>query len=352
MEKKEFKVFLAHNSLDKPFVRIIAEELKRFDINSWLDEEEILAGQNFQSAIEQAISKVNSAAICIGHAGFGRWQVLELRAFIEQCVERQIPVIPVLLPGVSEIPESSVFLRQFNWVSFKDSIDDEAALIKLVQGINGSKEVGKIENTPSLSEIIIDSSARDISKLQGTKVYLQNLKSSKEFAFQQLSLSINNFSQYIQMLQIQKEDLEKKIDIINERIKLIESILCDASNQNLLLAIDWLRNHRPKLAKSAGDFIIKKINVDNSVNGDLREFYWSLEKFVEIVEHCLISGDDDLLSLVECLPFQLPYMNYADEGIKYIRNRINKQDFSEEVKAEINTCLDKIIDCLNYLKAN
>jgi hypothetical protein len=36
----------------------------------------------------------------------GRWQALELQTFISQCVERNIPVIPVLLLGVAEIPEN------------------------------------------------------------------------------------------------------------------------------------------------------------------------------------------------------------------------------------------------------
>ncbi|NEP20038.1 MAG: TIR domain-containing protein, partial [Leptolyngbya sp. SIO4C1] len=53
-QKSEFDVFLAHNSKDKPFVRLIAEELKRFGLKPWIDEEEILPGQYFQDAIQDA----------------------------------------------------------------------------------------------------------------------------------------------------------------------------------------------------------------------------------------------------------------------------------------------------------
>ena len=81
---------------------------------------------------------MNSAAICLGPCGLGRWEAVELGAFISQCVERGIPVIPVLLPGVEEIPEPLVFLRELNAVRFS-AVDDQAALDRLVWGIKGTK---------------------------------------------------------------------------------------------------------------------------------------------------------------------------------------------------------------------
>ena len=85
------------------------------------------AGRWFQDYIQGAIQTVKSAAISIGPHGLGKWQVVELRAFIGQCVERDIPVIPVLLPGVDTVPEELVFQRELNWVKFP-AIDDRAVL--------------------------------------------------------------------------------------------------------------------------------------------------------------------------------------------------------------------------------
>ena len=49
-----------------------------------------------------------------------------------------MPVIPVLLPDVSEIPEELPFLGELNWVSFTTSIDeDDEALDNLEWGITG-----------------------------------------------------------------------------------------------------------------------------------------------------------------------------------------------------------------------
>ena len=44
----------------------------------------------------------------------------------------------MLLPGVTDLPEKLLFLRQFNWVSFKDIKDDDA-FYKFEWGITGKK---------------------------------------------------------------------------------------------------------------------------------------------------------------------------------------------------------------------
>ena len=135
----EFDVFLAHNSEDKRTVEAIGHNLKLRGLNPWLDDEQIPPGRWFQDVIQQAISNVKAAAIFISASGLGRWQVVELRAFIEECVEREIPVIPVLLAGVDKVPQNLRFLNQFTWVSFEDQIDDREALDRLQWGITGKR---------------------------------------------------------------------------------------------------------------------------------------------------------------------------------------------------------------------
>jgi hypothetical protein len=134
-ERPEFDVFLAHNSQDKPQVKAIAAQLERRGLKVWIDDEQILPGRPFQDVIQQAISNVKSAAIFIGPQGLGRWEVLEMRTFISQFVNTGLPVIPILLPGVGELPQNLLFLRQFNWVSFASGINNVGSLEKLVWGI-------------------------------------------------------------------------------------------------------------------------------------------------------------------------------------------------------------------------
>ena len=130
-----FDVFLAHNSQDKPQVREIAKQLKRRGLKVWLDEEQIPPGRPFQDVIQQALQNVKSAAIFIGTEGLGNWQILEFRSLITRFVEADIPIIPVLLPGVEGIPDKLLFLRELNYVKFENGINDFEALDKLESGI-------------------------------------------------------------------------------------------------------------------------------------------------------------------------------------------------------------------------
>ncbi|NMG10545.1 effector-associated domain EAD1-containing protein [Brasilonema sp. UFV-L1] len=134
-ETEEFDVFLAHNSADKPEVRAIANQLKERGIKIWLDEEQIPPGRSFQDEIQKAIPLVKSAVIFIGLKGLGKWQTMELRSLTTRCVEKDIPLIPVLLPGVTQLPEKLVFLKEYRWVEFSTNLDDIQALNNLVWGI-------------------------------------------------------------------------------------------------------------------------------------------------------------------------------------------------------------------------
>jgi hypothetical protein len=139
MTEQQFDVFLAHSSKDKPLIRQIYQKLTAQGIRPWLDEEEIAPGTKFQDEIQQAIGRIKTTAIFLGQGGLGPWQALELKSFISQCVRRGILVIPVLLPGVEEIPEDLIFLQEFQDVRFRDGMDDENALFSLQWGITRQK---------------------------------------------------------------------------------------------------------------------------------------------------------------------------------------------------------------------
>jgi hypothetical protein len=134
-----FDVFLAHNSQDKELVLRLGQQLRNRGVYPWIDVEQIPPGRWFQDVIQSAVRSVKTAAIVIGSAGIGRWQVLELRAFVSRCVEKGIPLIPVLLPGVTAIPDDLGFLRELNLVKFANEITEEEGISRLVWGITGEK---------------------------------------------------------------------------------------------------------------------------------------------------------------------------------------------------------------------
>ncbi|MFM7438894.1 MAG: SUMF1/EgtB/PvdO family nonheme iron enzyme, partial [Snowella sp.] len=134
---EQFDVFLCHNSKDKPQVKKIAEQLQQYDLKPWLDIWELPPGRSWQRLLEKQIEQISSAAVFVGEDGFGPWQQQELYAFLSEFVDRDCPVIPVLLPNAPTQPELPVFLRRFTWVDFR--ISDPDPMYRLRWGITGKK---------------------------------------------------------------------------------------------------------------------------------------------------------------------------------------------------------------------
>jgi len=136
IKKNEFDIFLAHNSAEKDNIVSMGKLLRERGIYPWIDIEQIPPGRWFQDVIQSAIRRVKTAAIVIGKSGFGRWQKVELRAFLTRCVEDGIPLIPILLPEVETIPSDFLFLKELNYVRFNKKIDEQDALSKIIWGIH------------------------------------------------------------------------------------------------------------------------------------------------------------------------------------------------------------------------
>jgi TIR domain len=118
-ESSGFDVFLCHNSVDKPAVRAVNDDLRAIGLTAWLDEEELPPGLPWQDELERVIADVRSALVFIGPNGLGPWQQPEMRAFLSEFVSRRCPVVPALLPGAPDSPDLPIFLRQMTWLDLR-----------------------------------------------------------------------------------------------------------------------------------------------------------------------------------------------------------------------------------------
>lgn len=134
----EFDVFLCHNSADKDRVRRIHKQLKARGMRSWIDEENLIPGRPWQRALQAQLDSIRSAAVFVGPSGIGPWQDMELMAFLQMFVERDRPVIPVILPGVKQPPDLPLFLRNMTYVDFRKRQPNP--LDRLLWGITGTRE--------------------------------------------------------------------------------------------------------------------------------------------------------------------------------------------------------------------
>jgi WD40 repeat protein len=138
----EYDVFLSHNSIDKPIVEELARRLTQAGIEPFLDKWNLIPGQPWQEALEEALSKSAACAVLIGGGPFGPWHHEEMRAALAHRISGsrgKFPVIPVLLPETERPHDRDLpmFLKRMTWVEFSKSLDDEAALHRLVCGIRG-----------------------------------------------------------------------------------------------------------------------------------------------------------------------------------------------------------------------
>ena len=87
-------------------------------------------------ALEDVIQAAGSVLVLVGKDGLEPSREIELRACLEQLIERQMVVIPVLLPEAPPRSELPAPLQQITSVDLRDGLT-EAALDRLIWGITG-----------------------------------------------------------------------------------------------------------------------------------------------------------------------------------------------------------------------
>src|SRR5690349_10461987 len=128
MDDQRHDVFLSHNSADKPAVEGLARRLMAAGIQPWLDTWNLIPGEPWQEAIEQALGQCATCAVFIGPSGAGPWQNEQMRVAIARRVDTRgssFRVIPVLLPGAERGERSKLpdFLLATTWVEFRTTLD-------------------------------------------------------------------------------------------------------------------------------------------------------------------------------------------------------------------------------------
>lgn len=140
-DHERFDVFLCHNSEDKDAVRALARQLREHGVTVWFDEDQLPPGIPWQPLLEKQIMHIKSAAVFVGNNGLGPWQHIELRAFLTEFAQRGCPVIPVILPNATAVPELPLFLRQMTWVDFRKAAD--VGIERMIWAITGKRSTAR-----------------------------------------------------------------------------------------------------------------------------------------------------------------------------------------------------------------
>lgn len=135
----KFDCFLSHNSCDKPAARAIKNLILQNRLAAWLDEDELTPGTKWQDGLEEAIKNCRSVAVLVGPSGEGPWQSEETQAALDIATREQLRVFAVLLPGLKDSSNLSIFLRNRTYVDLRRTLDDPLGVRKLLWGITGKK---------------------------------------------------------------------------------------------------------------------------------------------------------------------------------------------------------------------
>ena len=92
------KAFCSHRSVDKPIVMEVFRKLREAGIDAWVDEWEILPGQDFVTKINQGLKECDVGLVFLSSASMdGKWQQAEISGLMAMMVNENKPLIPVLL---------------------------------------------------------------------------------------------------------------------------------------------------------------------------------------------------------------------------------------------------------------
>jgi hypothetical protein len=113
------RIFLCHASQDKSIVRELYRKLLASGFQPWLDEEKLLAGQDWELEITRAIRESHVIIVCLSRESVSKTGFVqkEIRFALDRALEQPesaIFLIPVKLTPC-EVP---IRLKTFQWVNY------------------------------------------------------------------------------------------------------------------------------------------------------------------------------------------------------------------------------------------
>lgn len=139
---QSLKVFLCHSSGDKPAVRSLYQRLQADGLQPWLDEEDLLPGQDWDREIRKAVRAADVVLVClskssISKAGYVQKEIKHALDIADEQSEDTIFLIPVKLEEC-DVPDR---LSRWHWVN----LFEERGYARLIRGLQArANALGKV----------------------------------------------------------------------------------------------------------------------------------------------------------------------------------------------------------------
>jgi hypothetical protein len=140
VRQRNRRVFLSYSHDDRPFARLLANDLRKASIRLWMDELEILPGDSLIGKISAGVAGSDYVLACLSHSSVQSvWVRTELEIAATRGIrEKRALVLPLLIDAVKlvEIPS---FLSHLLFVDFRAPSAYDTALEQLMQQISPSQ---------------------------------------------------------------------------------------------------------------------------------------------------------------------------------------------------------------------
>ena len=132
---REPLAFLCHSSHDKRYIRDLDRRLRKDQISTWLDERDLLPGQEWDPAIRRAVRAADVVVVClsgnsINHSGYVQKEIRHVLDVADEQPDGAVFVIPAII-APCEVPDR---LGRWHWVDLRH----RGGYDRLLAGIRGA----------------------------------------------------------------------------------------------------------------------------------------------------------------------------------------------------------------------
>jgi TIR domain-containing protein len=148
---RRLRIFLCHSSGDKKVVRDLYRQLYKAGFGPWLDEEDLLPGQDWQAEIPKAVRRSDIVLVCLSRSsiskeGYVHKEIKYALDIADEKPEGTIYIVPVKLE-VCEVPDR---LSQWQWVELYKE-DGYKNLVKALEYRAANLNINVLSLSPNAS---------------------------------------------------------------------------------------------------------------------------------------------------------------------------------------------------------
>ena len=161
--KRPLKVFLCHAHEDKPFVREVYQRLVADGVDTWLDEEKLLPGQDWDAVIKKALQEADAIVICLSRTSVSRegYVHVEIKEALENAKKKPFGTIFVIPAKLDDCDVPS-YLRNWHWVELFSENGHE----RLMRALRSRAEaVGAMIDPASIAEFMDEELEAELRRL-------------------------------------------------------------------------------------------------------------------------------------------------------------------------------------------